>query len=203
MDKYIPGELRRQRVFVFHGFNVPDGGAATTDKVRPHLELLGFEVIDIDYGEFDLIDVREETDELVQRILPRIKDGDSFLAHSHGNTIVAKLIEAGAPFRAGVMIHPALRSYWTPPKDHPIRQIAVFSHWSDYATWAAFVLRSLSPGRLIWGRHYWGAMGSTGALGDDSRMVNHNGSMGHSGGFSDSETWGPRWAAALETAVGF
>jgi hypothetical protein len=202
MDTIIPAQLRQHRVYQFHGFNVADGGANTTDKARPYLEQAGFEVIEVDYGEYDLIDVREQTDELVQRILPRIKPGDCFLAHSHGNTIVAKLIEAGAPFAAGVMIHPALRSYWTPPKDHPVRQIAVFSHWTDYATWGAFLLRTLSPGRLIWGRHHWGAMGSTGALGDDPRMINYTGAKGHSSGFSDSERWGPRWAKALVEAVG-
>lgn len=203
MDRHIPAQLRQQRVFLFHGFNVPDQGNATTDRVRPYLERIGFEVVEIDYGEFDLIDVREETDELVQRVLPRIKPGDCFLAHSHGNTVVAKLIEAGAPFKAGVMIHPALRAYWTPPKDHPVRQIAVFSHWTDYATWGAFLLRVLSPGRLIWGRHHWGAMGSVGALGDDPRMVNYDGAVWHSTGFSNSDRWGPRWAVALETALGF
>lgn len=185
------------RVFLLHGFNVSDGGTGTTDKIKPYLERKGIEVVEWDYGNWDLIDVREKTDEIAAYLANVVLAGDCFIAHSHGNTIVAKAIEKGASFHSGVMIHPALRSYWNPPKRHPIRSITVFSHWTDYATWGAYLLRMFSPGNLFWGKHYWGAMGSTGALSKDPRMLNRKGAKAHSRGFSKIEKWAPKWIGAL------
>ncbi len=186
--------------FELHGFNVGDGGEDTTDRASSYLEQAGFNVIDVDYGHFNLIEVRTRTDAVVDHLLLMVKPGDTFFAHSHGCAIAAKAIERGAPFAAGVMVHPALRSWWTPPKGHPVRQIAVFSRLTDFATWSAFLLRIFSPGRFLWGRHFWGAMGSTGPLSNHPKLKRYKGAHGHSGGFSSVEKWGPIWRAALKEA---
>jgi len=183
--------------YEIHGFNVSDGGQDTTDRASPYLQAAGFEVVDVDYGHFGLVDVRERTEAVVNHLLLTVNPGDTFFAHSHGCAIAALAIECGAPFSAGVMVHPALRSWWTPPKGLPLRQIAVFSRLTDYATWGAFLLRMFSPGRFKWGRHIWGAMGSTGPLSNHPKLKSHKGAHGHSGGFSNIEEWGPIWANAL------
>ncbi len=194
---------RRKKAFIFHGFNVADGGARTTDQLIPYAEALGYDPTDGDYGNFNLIDVREHTDDVVEALVKQVLPGDIFIAHSHGCAICAMAMEKGAPFQAGLMIHPALRSNWRIPKGHPIREIAVFYHWSDYATWFAFGLRTISHAwqkAFGWSRHYWGAMGSIGPLSKD-RFKKYTGAWWHSDGFNDIAHWGPKWQAALQKAI--
>ncbi|RLJ20813.1 hypothetical protein DJ031_04695 [bacterium endosymbiont of Escarpia laminata] len=189
--------MNKRRCFLLHGYNVDNGGAETVEKLVPYIAAAGFDPVCIDYGHFNLIDVRVNNDDVGSRLVQMIRPGDVFIGHSNGCAIAAMAIEAGAPFARGVMIHPALQSFWSPPLDHPIEQVAVFSRWSDYATWSAFLLRVFSPGRLVWGRHIWGAMGATGPLSKDPRIVNKEGAHFHSNGFKDPEKWCPVWVDTL------
>lgn len=185
--------------YIVHGFNVDDGGKATTDRVISYVRGVGYNPVEIDYGNYDLIEVREENIDVVNILMDKVQHGDVFIGHSNGNAIIAEAIEHGAPFAKGVMIHPALKSFWVPPKLHPIERIAVFYHPTDYATWGAWLLRLFSPGNIIYGKHIWGAMGSTGPLAKDARMAGRLGAMGHSQGFKDIKKWGPRYVAELQS----
>jgi hypothetical protein len=184
----------RPTCWLVHGYSVSDAGEGTTDKIRPYVESRGYEVIEVDYGHLDLLGVRLKTEMIAQSIIDEIRPGDVFIGHSHAGVIFSLLLESGAPFSHAVLIHPALRADWCPPKGSNCT-ITVFANPTDYATWIAYLLRKLSPGNWIFGRHWWGAMGSIGA--QCERITNRLGAWGHSGGFRRIKKWGPRWAGCL------
>ena len=180
-----------------HGFNVSDQGEATTDRADPYIKARGFIVKDHDYGHLGLAGVRMETDAIAEHITRQVIPGDVYFGHSHGGTVFARCVEMGARFSKAVLVHPALNRHWEPPADCHT-EIHVFHHWTDYATWGARLLRLFSPGNLIWGKHYWGAMGSLGP--SSPRLIGHKGSKWHSSGFKNIEYWGPKWAECLGVA---
>jgi hypothetical protein len=172
-----------KRVWVVHGYNA-DNGKNTTDHLIPHLKG-HFEIAEFDYGDFDLKDVRIHTDELVDRLVDYMEDGDVFVSHSHGCAIISKVIDRGLKV-SGIFVHPALHRDWEPPEDYSGR-IKVIYHWADYATWSALIVRRFSPFNCVFGRHFWGAMGSLGARSSRPCFENIIGLPGHSAEFHSFE----------------
>lgn len=178
-----------KRVFLLHGFNVKDGGAATVDRLRPMLEQAGYKVEEFDYGFLDLMMVRFRTN-FIAKMLKQFSDKDDrVIAHSHGCAITAKAMEQGAMFDKCVFIHPALYSKWQIPEKDSARKITVYFSGKDIATWAARLLRKYSPLKRLFKEHFWGAMGSTGPVSTDKRWNSINDGHSHSGIFKDLTTW--------------
>lgn len=95
-------------VYLIHGFNVKDGGATTTDSIRPYLETEGLTVRELDYGYFHRIRVRLCNDAVAQMIANLAKPGSTCIAHSNGGALAWKACEYGAPFKNVILVNPAL-----------------------------------------------------------------------------------------------
>lgn len=164
----------RRRVVLVHGFNVRDGGRGSIDRLIPHIERLGYEVVEFDYGFRFLLGVRFCSGSDARALAAICHPEDILIGHSNGGALIARAIEMGAPIKHAILIHPALDRDWSPPALHPVEQIHVYYSGRDIATWAAQW--------LPW--HRWGAMGTVGPTSADHRLIGHPDGQTHSGGFA-------------------
>ncbi len=183
--------------WLVHGFNVRDGGAASIDRLRPHLEARGWTVRDLDYGWRGLLGVRLCNAGTAATLASLSDPADAAIGHSNGCAIIRRAVVAGARFARIVLINPALDRDTEWPGH--TGAIEVWHAPSDVATWAARWLLF----------HPWGDMGRHG--GDGRWYVNHDADriaseaagrrveLGHSGVFSDRwiSTFGPLIAASV------
>jgi len=154
--------------WLVHGFNVRDGGAATTDKLRQPLEALGWNVEEFDYGWTFLLGVWLGNGPRAKKLALQVKHGDVGFGHSNGCAILHRAAHLGAPFKKLVYVNPALDSdarlaarvemltVWHSPSDIPVRM----------ASWL--------PGVA------WGDMGSIGCTVASPRIHNQNKETGWS-----------------------
>lgn len=188
-----------RRAHVVHGFNVRDGGKATTDRLHPYLAGAGFEVVDEDYGWIGLLGVRLFNGPLARGIADRaILNSNAGvkpvgIGHSNGCAILARAADLGAPFEALVLINPALDAERVIAPQ--VRQVHVYHSRHDAAVRTARWLR--------W--HEWGDMGARGYQGPaDARYKCFDCSdyiEGHSAIFDKLEAWGPAIVANLLAAL--
>lgn len=139
-------------VYLLHGFNVKDGGAGSTGKLRAGLERAGHTVKEIKYGWFQRVRVRM-CNSSIARVLASMADKDSILiAHSNGCAIAYAAAKFGAPFRHVFLINPALDAKLEIPHVEKVHVFYALSDpWTKLARWIPW-----SP----WGRQ--GAVGFTG-----------------------------------------
>jgi hypothetical protein len=175
-----------------HGFNVTDGGAATTDKLRPHLEARGFRVVEHDttWGHSlirNLLSVRFGNAKRAEVLAQSIKAGDLLVGHSNGCLLISMAcwllaqLEDTVGVRV-VMFNPALDV--DAPLSPVISSALVFHTKSDRTVWSAKLLRG----------HRWGEAGRVGYRGVSLPRV-HNCSyevlgmtdLQHSGIFATEE----------------
>lgn len=150
-------------VYLIHGFNVSDGGASTTDSIRPYLEAEGITVRELDYGHFFRVKVRLCNEGLAKMIANLVKPGSSCIAHSNGGALAYLACEFGAPFKNVILVNPALDSDKAIAKQ--VENVQVWyspnDKWTKLAKYVPF-----SP---------WGSQGHTGYTGPlDSRYEQFN-----------------------------
>lgn len=150
-------------VYLIHGFNVEDGGAATTDTIRPYLEKEGLRVRELDYGHFKLGRVRWCNDSVAKMIATLVKPGSTCIAHSNGGALAWLACENAAPFKNVILVNPALDSTKCIAKQ--VENVQVWyspnDKWTRLAKWIPF--------------SEWGAQGRTGYTGPiDVRYTQFN-----------------------------
>lgn len=115
----IPSEDNHQpdssTTFVLHGFNVDDEGAGTTDVLIPYIinREKFHSVVDIDYGEFGLLDVIKYNRTVAQRLHYETSQLTCnskryAIGHSNAGAIILEAARQGAEFDAVLLINPAL-----------------------------------------------------------------------------------------------
>lgn len=175
-----------------HGFNVTDGGANTTDKLRPHFEARGFRVVEHDtaWGHSlirNLLSVRFGNAKRSEALAQKIKSGDLLVGHSNGCLLISMAcwllaqLEETAGVRV-VLFNPAMDV--DTPLSPVISNALVFHTKSDRTVWSARLLRG----------HRWGEAGRVGLGGVSSSRV-HNcayetlgfADLKHSGIFADEK----------------
>ena len=150
-------------VYLIHGFNVKDGGAGTTDSIRPYLEEKGLVVKEVDYGFFHRIRVRLCNDGLAKVIAELVKPDSTCIAHSNGGNLAWKACEYGAPFKNVILVNPALDADKVIAKQ--VENVQVWYSPNDFWTGIAKYI-PLSD---------WGEQGRTGYTGPlDSRYTQFN-----------------------------
>ena len=148
-----------------HGFNVSDGGARTTDKLRPYLETAGYHVAELDYNWTGLIGVRmcnKRLAKVIARMTHLVPGKLIAIGHSNGCAILQAASMMGAKFDQLVFINPALNA--SAKVGEQVRYVHVWHSPSDtvvkIAKWLPF--------------HKWGNMGAVGYTGTDPRFFNYN-----------------------------
>ena len=96
------------KVYLIHGFNVKDDGAATTGAITDMLRADGFDVTEIHYGFFHRMRVRLCNKGLAHVIADLVEPGSTCIAHSNGGTLAYLACEFGAPFKNVSLVNPAL-----------------------------------------------------------------------------------------------
>lgn len=180
--------MKSKRVILVHGFNVSDGGKGSIDKLIPGLEARGYEVVQFDYGYLDLFLVRLRTDFISKALYDIVKPNDSIICHSHGCALAAKAMEKGAKFNKVVFIHPALENDWKIPNEFSLNKLTVLYSQKDLATFAAGLLHKFSPLNWLFGKHFWGNMGTIGPTTYDTRICSINDNRHHSQIFDDLDS---------------
>jgi pimeloyl-ACP methyl ester carboxylesterase len=150
-------------VYLIHGFNVDDGGAGTTDSIRPYLEAEGITVRELDYGHFHRGRVRLCNDSVARMIATLVKPGSTCIGHSNGGTLAYLACEYGAQFKNVVLVNPALDSKKAIAKQ--VEKVQVWyspnDKWTKLAKYIPF--------------SDWGAQGRTGYTGPlDDRYQQFN-----------------------------
>ena len=141
-----------------HGFNVTDGGAATIDKLIPHLT--DFNVIQFDYGWIGLLGVKLFGRRIARKLAKATPSGAVGIGHSNGCMELVRACEYGAKYKHLILINPALDNDISVP-DH-VDSVLVYHNVDDttvsMARWMPF--------------SYWGDMGRVGYTGNDLRFEN-------------------------------
>ena len=152
-----------KKVYLIHGFNVKDDGAATTGQIREGLERHGYEVVEIKYGFFHRVRVRLCNKGLAHVIADLVEPGSSVIAHSNGAALAYYAAEYGAPWKNVTLVNPALDK--TLQLADQIENIQVW--YAPHDKWTG--LSKYIPNSI------WGAMGRVGYKGPlDSRTVQYN-----------------------------
>lgn len=188
-----------RRCHLLHGFNVRDGGAATTDTLQPYFRLRGWDVVQHDYGWVGLIGLRFRNEDVVGRMLKVVKPGDVVVAHSNGCLITHQLAREGAQLGAVVCIQPALRRDCTWPESLPV--LCVYND-KDWVVQLGRIWGRLSSALTPFKPHGWGAAGRYGFTAGQRNVENWNTNhgqfpvTGHSEIFQPLSRayWGPRIA---------
>ena len=141
------------KVYLIHGFNVKDEGAATTGRLAKKLREEGFDVIEITYGFFHRIRVRLCNKGLADVIADLVEPGSTCIAHSNGATIAYLACKMGAPFKNVILVNPALDSDLR-LADH-VEYVQIW--YSPHDKWTG--LSKYIPKSL------WGSMGRVGYTG--------------------------------------
>lgn len=159
------------KAYLIHGFNVKDRGANTTDKLRPHLEALGYDVTELDYPWFGRVKTRLCNKAMAMIAAETVEDGSMVFGHSNGCAVIYYMAQFNSNFSHITLINPALDAkkvpagdcgvdVWYASNDQPVR-IAKYIPYSP-----------------------WGDQGRVGYVGSDPRVQNHPlGTIGHSGAF--------------------
>lgn len=151
-----------QTVYLAHGFNVKDGGAGTTDRLRPYFEKAGYNVVEIDYLWSGLLGVQLCNKKLAM-MLSRLAERDSIaVGHSNGCAILHAASLFGAKFEQMIYINPALDRDKAPGSQ--VSFLHVYHSPSDIPVTIAKY--------MPW--HDWGDMGARGYSGSDPRVTNFN-----------------------------
>ena len=167
----------KPRIIKLHGYNVSDGGRATVDMLDPHLT--DYDYRDLDYGHFNLIDVRLKNKDVAFALIMQthIKDQEVWLGHSNGSAIIFEALQKvdGVrkrfsdksrkwPLPKGIiLINPALDSDIEFPEGDYFIHI-YYSPSDDPTWWAKWLFR-----------HPWGSMGRDGYTGkQDPRIKQWN-----------------------------
>ena len=148
-----------------HGFNVKDGGAHTTDKLRPYLESAGYRVVELDYNWTGLIGVRlcnAKLAKVIARMTDLVPGKLIAIGHSNGCAILQAASMRGAKFDQLVFINPALNS-----KARIGEQVRYIHVWHSPHDKAVTFARFLPF-------HKWGNMGAVGYRGKDPRFFNYD-----------------------------
>lgn len=180
--------MDKLRVILVHGFNVRDKGADTIDRLRPHFEERGYQVIEAVEGFRFLLGVRFFNKFRARKLMRLIQPGDILVGHSDGCNIITMactmLSRGGFPHLSllSVFYNPALdQNTWQPGC---VDKVLVFHDQSDKATWISKLLPF----------HNWGEMGKKGYAGPQweihtnvsyDRMGFAN--LGHSGVFKNEQ----------------
>ncbi len=149
------------QIVLAHGFNVHDGGQNTTDKLIPHLEAAGHQVIQADYGYFGLFGVRFFNKHIAKVIAGMTPEDSIGIGHSNGCAILVEAARQDAPFKRLILINPALDRDTEFPEQ--IERVDVFHNMDDFVV--------TTSKWLPW--HPWGDMGRLGYNGVSLRVVNH------------------------------
>ena len=141
-------------VRLVHGFNVPDNGTNTIDRLVPALKAKGYDVdsTGADYGWSGLLLTWLFNEARADKLVDLFRKGDILIGHSNGCAIIARAIDAGMPVQHVIFIHPALDNDWEPPKYSAVERIDVYYSENDEPTkWAARIPC------VLWGRygHCW------------------------------------------------
>jgi len=129
-------------VYLVHGFNVQDDGANTVGRLRPFFERAGCNVIELNYGYFNLLRVRLCNRSIARVIASSIEPDSIVVGHSNGCAIIYRAAKAGAKFRHATLINPALDDdkaiagartvdVWYSPTDKavPLSRLLLFHTW--------------------------------------------------------------------------
>ena len=169
-------------IYLIHGFNVKDDGAASVDTIRSYFEFRGYDVCDIDYGYFKRFRVRLCNKSIAKVMSTLVEPGSTCIAHSNGGTLAWLACEYGAPFKNVVLVNPALDSKKVLAKQVQKAQVW-YSPTDKWTKLAKYIPNSI-----------WGAQGRTGYTGpEDARYENINedkifGKTGHSGIWQKEES---------------
>ena len=157
-------------VLLVHGFNVRDNGQSTVARLSPYFLTRGWDTIVFRCGWMRLIAVYTQNKSHAKRLAKaafnaKLQSNSPVVALGHSNGCAVLHLATtvyGAPIDRLAYINPALEKelvpgdavkrcdVWFSPSDKPVR-------WAKYLP-----------------KHIWGEMGSTGYIGDDPRMINHN-----------------------------
>lgn len=140
-----------KRAILVHGWNVRDNGAGTTDRLRPGLEALGFEVVEYDTGWRGLFRLRAGHEKRYRKLAGIIKPNDLLIGHSDGCSIIndACWLLSGLSVLC-VYLHPALDR--NTPLSPRVEKCLVFYSKSDRAVQGSKILLN----------HRFGDMGRVG-----------------------------------------
>ena len=163
----------------------------------PHTELMWYETVELDYGWKGLLGVRFGNTAIAKRLIDMYQPGDVPIGHSNGGAIIAEAIDLGLPATAAVLIHPALRPEWTPPKGSPIKRIDVYYSKWDQVGYLATAFRRFAPLNLFFGPTYYGRMMTKGPTSGHQALVGINDGCGHSEGFMIDEVC-KKYASSLQ-----
>lgn len=170
-------------VYLIHGFNVKDGGAASTGLLRTRLEDAGYNVKEIKYGWMGRMRVRLCNKSLAQAIADMADQDSVVIAHSNGCSIVYSACKFGASFKHVFLINPALDADLEIPNAAKVHVFHALSDpWTKLARWIPF---------SNWGRQ--GAIGFTGTAPDGKYKQTEldaltGQELGHSGIFTTNAT---------------
>ncbi|QDU34249.1 hypothetical protein KS4_23150 [Poriferisphaera corsica] len=165
---------KKTRIIKLHGFNVHDKGAATVDMLNPYLA--DYDYQDLDYGYFNLKDVRMKNSTVALALAVQTKQPkqDIWLGHSNGCAIIYEALELMSdvsavspeiaeylPYPQGIiLINPALDADIEFPEGNYFIHI-YYSPSDDPVWWAKW---------LWW--HKWGSMGRDGYTGKPDPRIN-------------------------------
>lgn len=154
--EYILDRLRsaNPRIWLIYGFNVWDGGAGTILTLKPHLEELGFEVLEFTTGWRGLFMAWFGNAKRARRLASMLRPGDTLWGHSDGCNIInqALWLLGSSPFPTynSIYSNPALDS--DAPIAPAVRKSLVFHTPSDKVVTLSKVLPL----------NRWGNQGNTG-----------------------------------------
>lgn len=147
------------KVYLIHGFNIKDEGAATTRTIRAGLERHGYDVTEITYGFFHRVRVRFCNKGLAHVIADLVEPESTVIAHSNGAAIAFIASELGAPWTNMTLVNPALDNTleFPPQLDNIQVWYAPHDHWTKLAKYI--------PNSI------WGSMGHDGYKGPEDPRV--------------------------------
>lgn len=170
----------KRDLVVAHGFNVPDGGAATINKVIP---AFNGSVQKATYGWFGIASVLFFNDNIAAMVAGMATPGSVGVGHSNGCAVLTRATNLGAPMTDLILLNPALEE-GTEFAEH-LNSIHVYHNKGDVPVRLAKLLNKVIPGDFMWGE-----MGRDGYSGNDPRVINHDVSdiyCGHADIFSDEQ----------------
>ena len=181
-------------VHILHGIHTSEPSGGVVKLLKPYFEKAGFgDVVVHSYGYVFAITTRWKNPQVVEEILPKIKNGDIVVGHSNGGTLAWMLAERGAPISGAVLINPALDA--NKALANQVRWVHVYFNQDDTAVWLSKMLLPF--------RHPWGEQGRIGYNGaPDVRYSNFDCQkesppvFGHMDIFNPDKiyAWGPRIA---------
>jgi hypothetical protein len=168
-------------IYLVHGFNVRDGGKATTGKLHAALRNTGYTVKQVSYGHVGRMGVRACNDNVAKVLASIVTKDDYVVAHSNGAAIVYDAGEFGMKSKGVFLFNPALDNKKEIRGTDAVRVFHSPSDpWTALAKWIPF--------------SNWGNQGQVGYTGDDfyqkyrhtDNDATFGAETGHSGIFTGS-----------------